>query len=97
PAWLFDIDSLSQTMNYHPVIAENQSNPTAVSATELNFINSTNDVSAAGPSNDAMPNLEDLSHNADDVGAEADTNNMESEISVSPIPTTKIQKDHPTS
>nr|GFC21514.1 retrovirus-related Pol polyprotein from transposon TNT 1-94 [Tanacetum cinerariifolium] len=29
PAWLFDIDSLSQTMNYHPVIAENQSNPTA--------------------------------------------------------------------
>nr|GFC49955.1 retrovirus-related Pol polyprotein from transposon TNT 1-94 [Tanacetum cinerariifolium] len=28
PAWLFDIDSLSQTMNYHPVIAENQSNPT---------------------------------------------------------------------
>nr|GFC40738.1 hypothetical protein [Tanacetum cinerariifolium] len=29
PAWLFDIDSLSQTMNYHPVIVENQSNPTA--------------------------------------------------------------------
>nr|GFC93786.1 hypothetical protein [Tanacetum cinerariifolium] len=26
PAWLFDIDSLSRTMNYHPVIAENQSN-----------------------------------------------------------------------
>nr|GEV29620.1 hypothetical protein [Tanacetum cinerariifolium] len=31
----------------------------AVSATELNFTNSTNDVSAAGPSNAAMPNLED--------------------------------------
>nr|GFC12495.1 ribonuclease H-like domain-containing protein [Tanacetum cinerariifolium] len=27
-AWLFDIDSLSQTMNYHPVLTENQSNPT---------------------------------------------------------------------
>nr|GFD01832.1 retrovirus-related Pol polyprotein from transposon TNT 1-94 [Tanacetum cinerariifolium] len=26
PSWLFYIDSLSQTMNYHPVIAENQSN-----------------------------------------------------------------------
>uniref|UniRef100_A0A6L2JKK0 Poly [ADP-ribose] polymerase 3 n=1 Tax=Tanacetum cinerariifolium TaxID=118510 RepID=A0A6L2JKK0_TANCI len=26
PAWLFDIDSLTQTMNYHPVIIENQSN-----------------------------------------------------------------------
>nr|GFC87034.1 putative ribonuclease H-like domain-containing protein [Tanacetum cinerariifolium] len=60
----------------------------SVSATELDFINSINDftaagplVFAAGPSNTAMPNLEDLSHNADDVGAEADTNNMESIIS----------------
>nr|GFC98878.1 hypothetical protein [Tanacetum cinerariifolium] len=26
PAWLFDIDSLAQTMNYHPVLAEIQSN-----------------------------------------------------------------------
>nr|GFA46641.1 hypothetical protein [Tanacetum cinerariifolium] len=68
-----------------------------VSATELNFTNSTNDVSAAGPSNAAMPNFEDLSHNADDVGTEADTNNMESVISVSPIPTTRIHKDHPIS
>nr|GFB90619.1 ribonuclease H-like domain-containing protein [Tanacetum cinerariifolium] len=29
PAWLFDIDSLSQTMNYHPVIAEYQTNSNA--------------------------------------------------------------------
>nr|GEW74900.1 hypothetical protein [Tanacetum cinerariifolium] len=158
PAWLFDIDSLSQTMNNHPVLAENQTNSNAgfqdlekareegtqtyvlflvlsdecinnssngvsaagpsvsaagldftnntndftaadplVFAAELNFTNSTNDFSAAGPSNAAMPNLEDLSHNANDVGAEADTNNMESIISVSPIPTTRIHKDHPTS
>nr|GFA67744.1 hypothetical protein [Tanacetum cinerariifolium] len=68
-----------------------------VSAAELNFTNSTNDVSAAGPSNDAMPNLEDLSHNADDVGAEAGTNNIESVISISPILTTRIHKDHPIS
>nr|GEW74305.1 hypothetical protein [Tanacetum cinerariifolium] len=34
-------------------------------------IDSTNDFSAAGPSNAAMPKLEDLSHNSDDVGAEA--------------------------
>nr|GFC85122.1 hypothetical protein [Tanacetum cinerariifolium] len=68
-----------------------------VSAAELNFTNNTNDFSDAGPSNVAMPNLEDLSHNADDVGAEADTNNMEFVISVSPIPTTRIHKDHPTS
>nr|GFC10572.1 hypothetical protein [Tanacetum cinerariifolium] len=63
-----------------------------VSAAELNFTNSTNDFCAAGPSNAAMPNLEDLSHNANDVGAEADTNNMESIISVSPILTTRIHK-----
>nr|GFB04306.1 hypothetical protein [Tanacetum cinerariifolium] len=69
----------------------------SVSAAELNFTNSTNDFSAACPSNAAMPNLEDLSHDADDVGAEADTNNMESIISVSPIPTTRIHKDHLTS
>nr|GEZ67610.1 ribonuclease H-like domain-containing protein [Tanacetum cinerariifolium] len=69
----------------------------SVSAAGLNFINSTNDFSAAGPSNADMPNLEDLSHNADDVGAEADINNLESIISVSPIPTTRIHKDHPTS
>nr|GFC84602.1 putative ribonuclease H-like domain-containing protein [Tanacetum cinerariifolium] len=37
----------------------------------------TNDFSAAGPSNAAISNLEDLSYNADDVGAEADINNME--------------------
>nr|GFC04011.1 retrovirus-related Pol polyprotein from transposon TNT 1-94 [Tanacetum cinerariifolium] len=126
PAWLFDIDSLSQTMNYHPVLAENQTNSNAgfqdtkndqtreqgdkaenkdkgkshvvtiirfrdlneefakcfnnssnevnaagfsVSVAGLNFTNSTNDFSAVGPLNAVMPNLEDLSHNADDVGA----------------------------
>nr|GEY02277.1 hypothetical protein [Tanacetum cinerariifolium] len=69
----------------------------SVSAAGLNFINSTNDFSTAGPSNAAMPNLEDFSHNADDVGAEADINNMESIILVSHIPTTRIHKDHPTS
>nr|GFD44542.1 hypothetical protein [Tanacetum cinerariifolium] len=60
----------------------------SVFAAGLDFTNNTNDftaagplVSAAGPSNADMPNLEDLSHNSDDVGAEADTNNMESVIS----------------
>nr|GEV89538.1 putative ribonuclease H-like domain-containing protein [Tanacetum cinerariifolium] len=45
-----------------------------------------------------MPNLEDYTHSddADDVGAEADINNLKSTISVSPIPTSRIHKDHPT-
>nr|GEW74113.1 hypothetical protein [Tanacetum cinerariifolium] len=210
PAWLFDIDSLTRTMNYHPVIAENQTNSHAgfqdtekagekgthtyvlfpvlsngstnshnnnkdalvygnehdgdiqksvslnihsssigaqtrkqsdktenndkdkspvvtitgyrdlnvqleectnnssngvnaasssISTAEHNFINNTNDFSAAGPSNAAIPNLENLSHSddADAVGAEADINNLESIISISPIPITRIHKDHPTS
>nr|GFA46442.1 hypothetical protein [Tanacetum cinerariifolium] len=164
PAWLFDIDSLSHTMNYHPVIAKNQTNTNAgfqdiekageegtqtyvlfpvlsdgstnsqnnnkdalvdgkehdddiqksvspdilslsngaqtkkqecnnnssngvnaasssVSTDGHNSINNTNDFSVAGPSNAAMPNMEDLSHDADDVGVEADINNLESIIS----------------
>nr|GFB10008.1 retrovirus-related Pol polyprotein from transposon TNT 1-94 [Tanacetum cinerariifolium] len=92
----------------------------SVSTAGHNSINNTNDFSAAGPSNvtgsptvdnsssqDAstfthdldMPNLKDLTHfdDADNVGAEADINNLESIISVSHIPTTRIYKDHPTS
>nr|GFA34945.1 hypothetical protein [Tanacetum cinerariifolium]GFA35411.1 hypothetical protein [Tanacetum cinerariifolium] len=135
PAWLFDIDSLTWTMNYLPVTAKNQTNThinnkdvfvdgqehddniqkcvshdihssssefeecinnssngvdaagSLVSAAGLNFTNSTNDFSAAGPSNTA----------ANDVGAEADINNLESTILVSPIPTFRFHKDHPTS
>nr|GFA01299.1 hypothetical protein [Tanacetum cinerariifolium] len=46
-----------------------------------------------------MPNLEDLPHSddADDVGAEADINSLESIISVTPILTTRIHKNHSTS
>nr|GFB25850.1 hypothetical protein [Tanacetum cinerariifolium] len=69
----------------------------SVSAAGLNFTNNTNDFSTASPSNAAMPNLKDISHKADDVGAEADINNMESIISVNPILTTRIYKDHQTS
>nr|GEW96360.1 retrovirus-related Pol polyprotein from transposon TNT 1-94 [Tanacetum cinerariifolium] len=167
PAWLFDIDSLSQTKNYHLVITENQYNSNAgfqdtkkageegtqtyhdddiqksvspdihssssgaqtrkqgdktenkdkgkshvvtiigfrdlnaefkecnnnssngvnaasssVSTPGQNSINSTNDFSTTGPSNAAMLNLEDLSYDADDVGAEANINNLESIISL---------------
>nr|GEY26644.1 putative ribonuclease H-like domain-containing protein [Tanacetum cinerariifolium] len=104
PAWLFDIDSLTRTMNYHPVIAKNQTNSnTGFQDTKKAGEEGTQTYVlfpvAAGPSNAAMPNWEDLTHSndADDVDAEADINNLESIILVSPIPTTKIHKDHPTS
>nr|GEZ52719.1 putative ribonuclease H-like domain-containing protein [Tanacetum cinerariifolium] len=44
-----------------------------------------------------MPKLEDVTYfdDEDDVGAEADFNNLETSITVSPIPTTRVYKDHP--
>ncbi|GJT19101.1 hypothetical protein Tco_0877807 [Tanacetum coccineum] len=58
------------------------------------------------PIDPLMPDLEDTANLQDigifgnayddeDVGAEADINNLETTMSVSPIPTTRIHKDHP--
>nr|GEV25102.1 hypothetical protein [Tanacetum cinerariifolium] len=58
--------------------------------------NSTNTFSAAGPSNTAVT-LEYITYSNDeeDVGAEADFTNLETNIKVSHIPTTRVYKDHP--
>ncbi|GKB37636.1 ribonuclease H-like domain-containing protein [Tanacetum coccineum] len=58
------------------------------------------------PTDPLMPDLEDTTdllntgifsgvYDDDDVGAEADLNNLETTLNVSPIPTTRIHKDHP--
>nr|GFD34632.1 hypothetical protein [Tanacetum cinerariifolium] len=71
-----------------------------------NYSNSTNPISAVGPSNtntksslqDASQMLEraDITYSDhENVGGEADFNNLETSITVSPIPTTRINKDHP--
>nr|GEX62958.1 cleavage and polyadenylation specificity factor subunit 2 isoform X1 [Tanacetum cinerariifolium] len=43
-----------------------------------------------------MPELKDITYsdNEEDVGAEADFTNLETTISVSPIPTNRVHKDH---
>ncbi|GJR03327.1 retrovirus-related pol polyprotein from transposon TNT 1-94 [Tanacetum coccineum] len=48
------------------------------------------------PNDPNMPELEDIvySDNEEDVGAEANTNNLDAFMPVSPIPTTRIHKDH---
>nr|GEY33133.1 putative ribonuclease H-like domain-containing protein [Tanacetum cinerariifolium] len=53
------------------------------------FDNSINKVNAA--------ELEDITYsdNKEDVGAEADFTNLETTITVSPIPSTRVHKDHP--
>nr|GEX67084.1 putative ribonuclease H-like domain-containing protein [Tanacetum cinerariifolium] len=51
------------------------------------------------PDDPDMPELEDITYSddKDDVGAAADFNNLETSITVSPIPTTRVHKDHPVS
>nr|GEU64283.1 putative ribonuclease H-like domain-containing protein [Tanacetum cinerariifolium] len=62
--------------------------------------NSINEDNAADtsqlPDDPNMPELKDITYSddEDDVGAEADFNNLETSITVSPIPTTRVYKDH---
>ncbi|GJX38627.1 putative ribonuclease H-like domain-containing protein [Tanacetum coccineum] len=182
PNWLFDIDALTNSMNYKPVAAGNQSNGNAdppfsssskdsldtgfepsgeekkkdaedprnesgnptegkdieVPSTEEPIINqeldasinSTNNINTAGngnntnnvnavsstintagievnvvdpktsiklPNDPNMPELEDIVYSDDDedVGVEANMNNLDAFMHVHPIPTTRIHKDHP--
>nr|GFA57569.1 reverse transcriptase domain-containing protein [Tanacetum cinerariifolium] len=64
---------------------------TIVPTVEQNSLNSTNTFSAA--------ELEDITYydDKDDVGAEANFKNLETSITISPIPTTRVHKDHPVS
>ncbi|GJR53863.1 uncharacterized mitochondrial protein-like protein [Tanacetum coccineum] len=54
-------------------------------------VNSTNNVNAAGTNKHKF----DYSRDDEDDGAVADINNLDTTIQVSPIPTTRIHKDHP--
>ncbi|GJW70944.1 ribonuclease H-like domain-containing protein [Tanacetum coccineum] len=177
PDWLFDIDALTKSMNYKPVVTGNQSNGNAgtkacddagkarmetvpgkdyillplwtvdpsfsqssksspddgskpssddekkvdedprkdsesIDQEKDDNVNNTNNVNAAStnkvnavggktsielPDDPNMPALEDIVYSDDDedVGAEADMNNLDAFMPVSPIPTTRVHKDHP--
>nr|GEZ07307.1 uncharacterized mitochondrial protein AtMg00810-like [Tanacetum cinerariifolium] len=51
------------------------------------------------PDDPDMLELEDINYSddEDDIGTEANFNNLETSITVSPIPTTRVHKDHPVS
>ncbi|GKA92942.1 ribonuclease H-like domain-containing protein, partial [Tanacetum coccineum] len=184
PIWLFDIDALTKSINYKPVVAGNQSNGNAgtkacddagkarmetipgkdyillslwtddpsfsqssksypdarfkpsgddekkvteepgkeggdpskedkrddqekdasVSSTNNVNVASTNEVNFVGRKasielldDPNMSALEDIVYSDDeeDIGAEADMNNLDAFMPISPIPTTRIHKDHP--
>ncbi|GKD29619.1 retrovirus-related pol polyprotein from transposon TNT 1-94 [Tanacetum coccineum] len=95
------------SMNYKPVIAGNRSNDNAgtkacddagnVNAASINEFNVVGTkTSIELPDDLNMPKLEDIvySDNDKDVGAEANMNNLDAFMPVSPIPTTRIHKEH---
>ncbi|GKC20902.1 putative ribonuclease H-like domain-containing protein, partial [Tanacetum coccineum] len=158
PNWLFNIDALTISINYKPVVAENQNNDPSLSkrskdSLDAGFkpsgegekmesehpenenskvpnteeprvnqdqdanVNITNNINTVSPTVNAtdiennvvdenivygciddanMPNLEEIVYSNDDeeVGAEADMNNLATTMPVSPIPTTRVHKDH---
>ncbi|GJX18289.1 ribonuclease H-like domain-containing protein, partial [Tanacetum coccineum] len=77
--WLFDIDALTKSMNYEPVISNHHGEGKE----------------GCEDPEDEDPNLEEIVYSDDDedVGAEADMTNLDTHIPVSPIPTTRIHKD----
>nr|GFA76577.1 ribonuclease H-like domain-containing protein [Tanacetum cinerariifolium] len=118
PEWLFDIDTLTQSMNYQPVVTENQPNKNAAGPNPTNNTNSFNTASPfdtavspnfridgkssfVDPSNYPddldMPALEDIVYSdaEEDVCVEANFSNLETNISVSPFPTSRVHKDYP--
>ncbi|GJZ93069.1 putative ribonuclease H-like domain-containing protein [Tanacetum coccineum] len=114
PDWLFDIDALTRTMNYEPIVTGTQSNGFAGTKASDNADPKSSHDDGSKPSSDDgkkvdedlrkdseyMPTLEDYSifdfiRDDKDDGVVADMNNLDTIIQVSPIPTTRIHKDHP--
>nr|GEV56823.1 putative reverse transcriptase, RNA-dependent DNA polymerase [Tanacetum cinerariifolium] len=117
PTWLFDIDTLTQSINYQPVVAGNQPNSSAdphniddvafkvkepksavhVSPSSCDKTKKHDDKTKREAKGKNMPALDDITYSDDeeDVGAEVDFSNLETNIPVSPIPTTRVHKDHP--
>ncbi|GKD50394.1 hypothetical protein Tco_1279370, partial [Tanacetum coccineum] len=105
PDWLFDIDALTKTMNYEPIVAAKPSSDNGKKIDEdqrkeSEFIAVGGKTSIELPFDQNMSTLEDystfdFSNNDEDDGAETDMNNLDIIIQFSPIPTTRIHKDHP--
>nr|GEV11763.1 hypothetical protein [Tanacetum cinerariifolium] len=79
-------------VNINSTNSVNTASSSTVNAASSSFVN------AVDISNDAnMPSLEDIVYatNDENVGAEADINNLNTFIPVSLIPTARVHKDHP--
>ncbi|GKA27630.1 putative ribonuclease H-like domain-containing protein [Tanacetum coccineum] len=95
-------DNVNNTNNVNTASdGNNTNNVNAVSSTvnaagiEVNVVGAKTSIEL--PDDPNMPELEDIVYSDDDedVGAEADMNNLNTFMPVSPILTTRIHKDHP--
>ncbi|GKD53862.1 ribonuclease H-like domain-containing protein [Tanacetum coccineum] len=95
-------DNINITNNINTASdGNNTNNVNAVSSTvntdgiEVNVVDPKSSIEL--PDDPNMPELEDIVYSDDDedVGAEADMNNLDAFMPVNPIPTTRIHKDHP--
>ncbi|GJW01042.1 ribonuclease H-like domain-containing protein [Tanacetum coccineum] len=93
--------SINSTNNINTASnGNNTNNVNAVSSTVNFAVTKVNVVdlktSIELPNDPNMPELEDIVYSDDDedVGAKADMNNLDAFMAVSPIPTTRIHKDH---
>ncbi|GJV86498.1 hypothetical protein Tco_1530436 [Tanacetum coccineum] len=71
----------------------------SINTVSLNINTGSLNINIVSPNDSSMPSLEEISifggaYDDEDVGAEADLNNLETTMNVSPIPTTRIHKDH---
>nr|GEU49540.1 probable protein phosphatase 2C 9 [Tanacetum cinerariifolium] len=121
PTWLFDIDTLTKSMNYEPVSSLEAGFKPLGDDQEKSFedlgkedrdlraeferlVDKEKEISAntatSLPDDIRMPPLEDIrsfkyTNDTKNVGTEADFNNLDTIISVSLIPTTRLHKDYP--
>ncbi|GJR97171.1 putative ribonuclease H-like domain-containing protein [Tanacetum coccineum] len=95
-------DNINSTNNINTASDGNSTNNVNVVSSTVNVVGLEVNVidlktSIELPNDPNMPKLEDIVYSDDDedVGAEADMNNLDAFMLVSPIPTTRIHKDHP--
>ncbi|GJU24280.1 hypothetical protein Tco_1162901 [Tanacetum coccineum] len=96
------VNNINNTNNINTASDGNNTNNVNVVGSTVNAAGSEVNVvdpktSIELPNDPNMPELKDIVYSDDDedVGAKADINNLDTHIPVSPIPNTKIHKDHP--
>ncbi|GJU70807.1 putative ribonuclease H-like domain-containing protein [Tanacetum coccineum] len=93
PNWLFDIDALTKSMNYKPVVAGNQSNGNACTKACDDAVQRVLLMLDSNSGDEKKKVTEEPGKEGGDP--KADMNNLDAFMPVSPIPTTRVHKDHP--